>query len=102
MENREEAFFCAYGDGDPGLVDALLATRKRYSLNMKLLTMKSYALALACCFSALVLAPVSVCSAAGNRVLFVASNVVDMGDPEQHDARNNLWEYAPPFHVFVN
>lgn len=24
-----------------------------------------------------------------------------MGDPEQHDARNNLWEYAPPFHVFV-
>jgi putative intracellular protease/amidase len=24
-----------------------------------------------------------------------------MGDPEQHDARNNLWEYAPPYHVFV-
>jgi putative intracellular protease/amidase len=24
-----------------------------------------------------------------------------MGDPEQHDARNNLWEYAPPFHIFV-
>jgi putative intracellular protease/amidase len=34
-------------------------------------------------------------------VLFVASNALDMGDPEQHDARNNLWEYAPPFHIFV-
>ncbi|MEP4484988.1 MAG: type 1 glutamine amidotransferase domain-containing protein [Halioglobus sp.] len=31
----------------------------------------------------------------------MASNVLDMGDPEQHDARNNLWEYAPPFHIFV-
>jgi len=27
--------------------------------------------------------------------------MLDMGDPEQHDARNNLWEYAPPFHIFV-
>ena len=35
------------------------------------------------------------------KVLFVVSNVLDMGDPEKHDARNNLWEYAPPFHVFV-
>ena len=25
-----------------------------------------------------------------------------MGDPEKHDARNNLWEYAPPYHVFVS
>ncbi|NRA66135.1 MAG: type 1 glutamine amidotransferase domain-containing protein [Pseudobacteriovorax sp.] len=25
-----------------------------------------------------------------------------MGDPEKHDARNNLWESAPPYHVFLN
>lgn len=35
------------------------------------------------------------------KILIVASNVHDMGDPEQHDARNNLWEYAPPYHVFL-
>lgn len=36
------------------------------------------------------------------KVLIVASNTVDMGDQERHDARNNLWEYAPPYHVFVS
>lgn len=36
------------------------------------------------------------------KVLIIASNLVDMGDPEKHDARNNLWEVAPPFHVFVS
>lgn len=36
------------------------------------------------------------------KILIVVSNVSDMGDPEQHDARNNLWEYAPPYHVFVS
>ena len=35
------------------------------------------------------------------RVLIVVSNVVDMGDSQTHDARNNLWEVAPPYHVFV-
>ena len=35
------------------------------------------------------------------KVLFVVSNVTDMGDAERHDARNNLWEYAPPYHVFL-
>ncbi|MCA9160726.1 MAG: type 1 glutamine amidotransferase domain-containing protein [Steroidobacteraceae bacterium] len=35
------------------------------------------------------------------KVLFVASNIADMGDTEKHDARNNLWEYAPPYHVFL-
>lgn len=34
------------------------------------------------------------------RVLILVSNVTDMGDPDKHDARNNLWEVAPPFHVF--
>ena len=36
------------------------------------------------------------------KVLIVASSVVDMGDPEKHDARNNLWEFAPPYHIFVS
>lgn len=36
------------------------------------------------------------------KVLVIASNVADMGDPEKHDARNDLWEYAPPYHVFVS
>ena len=36
------------------------------------------------------------------KILIIASNLVDMGDPEKHDARNNLWEVAPPFHVFVS
>lgn len=36
------------------------------------------------------------------KILIIASNVKDMGDPEKHDARNDLWEYAPPYHVFVS
>ncbi|WDE02710.1 type 1 glutamine amidotransferase domain-containing protein [Thalassomonas actiniarum] len=36
------------------------------------------------------------------KILIVASNVTDMGDAEKHDARNNLWEVAPPYHVFVS
>ncbi len=36
------------------------------------------------------------------KVLIIASNMVDMGDPEQHDARNNLREFAPPYHVFLS
>ena len=31
------------------------------------------------------------------KVLIIASNKVDMGDPEKHEARNNLWEFAPPY-----
>lgn len=38
----------------------------------------------------------------GKKVLIIASNMVDMGDPEKHDARNNLWEFAPPYHIFVS
>ena len=68
---------------------------------MKRLMSKSQVLAFSCCFSALVLLTASAFGASGNRVLFVASNALDMGDPEQHEARNNLWEYAPPFHIFV-
>ena len=38
---------------------------------------------------------------AEKRVLIVVSNIIDMGDVEAHDARNNLWEVAPPYHVFL-
>ncbi|MEX2962541.1 type 1 glutamine amidotransferase domain-containing protein [Microbulbifer sp. TYP-18] len=37
-----------------------------------------------------------------NKILIVASNIKAMGDPEKHDARNNLWEYAPPYHIFIS
>ena len=43
-----------------------------------------------------------VASEPNKKVLVVVSNKVHMGDPEQHDARNNLWEVAPPYHVFVS
>lgn len=36
------------------------------------------------------------------KVLIIASNLENMGDPGKHDARNNLWEYAPPYHTFVS
>ena len=36
------------------------------------------------------------------KILIIASNLKDMGDPDKHDARNNLWEYAPPYHVFIS
>ncbi len=35
------------------------------------------------------------------KILLVASSQLDMGDKEEHQARNDLWEFAPPFHVFV-
>lgn len=36
------------------------------------------------------------------KVLIIASNLTDMGDAEKHEARNDLWEYAPPYHVFIS
>ncbi|TGV04729.1 type 1 glutamine amidotransferase domain-containing protein [Flavivirga rizhaonensis] len=36
------------------------------------------------------------------RVLVVLSNTVNMGDSEKHEAGNNLWEVAPPYHIFVS
>lgn len=39
---------------------------------------------------------------AAEKILIVASNLTDMGDPDKHDVRNNLWEYAPPYHIFVS
>lgn len=43
-------------------------------------------------------APIEAKSA--KKVLIVVSNTMDMGDPEKHDARNDLFEVAPPYHVF--
>lgn len=36
------------------------------------------------------------------RILIIVSNTEDMGDAEKHFAGNNLWEVAPPYHVFVS
>ncbi len=36
------------------------------------------------------------------RILMIVSNTEDMGDPEKHFAGNNLWEVAPPYHIFVS
>lgn len=44
----------------------------------------------------------SVQASTSKKILIVASNLEDMGDPDEHDARNNLWEYAPPYHIFVS
>jgi len=44
----------------------------------------------------------SVSAATPKKVLIIASNLLDMGDSEKHDARNNLWEVAPPYHVFFS
>ncbi len=45
---------------------------------------------------------INVQAESGKKVLIIASNMIDMGDPEKHDARNNLWEFAPPYHIFVS
>lgn len=50
----------------------------------------------------LVLITSNVVAETEKKVLFITSNMVDMGDPEKHDARNNLWEFAPPYHIFVS
>lgn len=36
------------------------------------------------------------------KILIIVSNTEDMGDPEKHVAGNNLWEIAPPYHIFVS
>jgi putative intracellular protease/amidase len=53
-------------------------------------------------FIALLAIPLDSHSETAKKVLIIASNMIDMGDPEKHDARNNLWEVAPPYHVFVS
>lgn len=53
-------------------------------------------------FSQTVVSSTSAHAGNAKKVLIIASNLADMGDPEKHDARNDLWEYAPPFHIFVS
>jgi len=47
---------------------------------------------------------ISACelNAKKDKILIIVSNVENMGDPEEHFAGNNLWEVAPPYHVFVS
>lgn len=53
-------------------------------------------------FTSLALFSTNIHAAPSKKVLIVVSNKVDMGDAEKHDARNNLWEFAPPYHVFLS
>ncbi len=53
------------------------------------------------CFS-LIIPPALSRETDGGKILMIASNKQDMGDADKHDARNNLWEYAPPYHIFVS
>lgn len=53
-------------------------------------------------FSSLAFSQTSTHAGNTKKILIVASNLTDMGDPEKHEARNDLWEYAPPYHVFVS
>jgi len=46
--------------------------------------------------------PAIASAIAEKKVLIIVSNLIDMGDPEKHDARNNLWEVAPPYHIFLS
>ena len=36
------------------------------------------------------------------KILMIVSNTEDMGDSEKHFAGNNLWEVAPPYHIFIS
>jgi len=53
-------------------------------------------------FTTILFISVSTNAAPAKKVLIIASNMIDMGDSEKHDARNNLWEVAPPYHIFVS
>lgn len=52
--------------------------------------------------TAVLLFSANIQAAEQKKVLIIASNLMDMGDPDKHDARNNLWEVAPPYHVFYS
>jgi putative intracellular protease/amidase len=53
--------------------------------------------------TALVIAAVAKPASAAEKpkkILIIASNILDAGDADKTDARNNLWEVAPPYHLF--
>ena len=52
--------------------------------------------------STILLISTSLNAEPAKKVLIIASNMIDMGDAEKHDARNNLWEVAPPYHIFLS
>jgi putative intracellular protease/amidase len=52
-------------------------------------------------FTVVLLISASLNAEPTKKVLIIVSNMVDMGDSEKHDARNNLLEVAPPYHVFL-
>lgn len=64
-------------------------------------SMKAAAALLAATGSAIAIPAAAGAEETRKKILIVASNVVDAGDPENTDARNNLWEIAPPYHVFA-
>lgn len=53
-------------------------------------------------FFTFLITSINVNAADSKKVLILVSNVADMGDIDKHDARNNLWEVAPPFHIFTS
>ncbi len=53
-------------------------------------------------FTVLLFTSISSNAVPAKKVLIVVSNMIDMGDLEKHDARNNLWEVAPPYHIFLS
>ncbi len=53
-------------------------------------------------FAAILFFSINLNAEPAKKVLIIASNMIDMGDPEKHDARNNLWEVAPPYHIFAS
>ncbi len=53
-------------------------------------------------FCTLCFGAASIHALEAKKVLIVVSNVIDMGDPEKHEARNDLFEVAPPYHVFLS
>ncbi len=52
--------------------------------------------------SIILLISTNLSAESAKKVLIIASNMIDMGDAEKHDARNNLWEVAPPYHIFLS
>ena len=61
---------------------------------MKFIHLFIFSITLVCC--------ANVNAEPNKKLLIIVSNMIDMGDAEKHDARNNLWEVAPPYHVFLN
>ncbi|MFT5677131.1 MAG: hypothetical protein ACI808_003083 [Paraglaciecola sp.] len=45
-------------------------------------------------FTTVLLVSTNLYAEPAKKVLIIVSNMTDMGDPEKHDARNNLWEVA--------